>query len=176
MVCNEVFKMPIYDYEEIAVGAVGGAFFPAMFQQYSAGTSGVTGLKDLPGPLKEKPVQAGVFAGLGGLALSAMGARDAGPLAGNESAINMLSAFGAASLGTSLTFAMYPIEERAAAAKAAGVTAGPRVTAKPGAVEALEVEVGSSPQSSSGSSVSVESTESESGLSLENKSESTISL
>jgi len=107
--------MAIEDYEEIAVGAVGGTFFPTLFQRYSPGKSETAVLSELPGPLKEKPVQAGVFAGLGGLALAALGSRGRGPFAGNESAINMSAAFGAASLGTATTFAMYPVEERAAA-------------------------------------------------------------
>ena len=102
--------------EEIAVGALGGAFLPALFQRYEAGKSETAVLEDLPEPLDRKPVQAGVFAGLGGIALGVLGARDKGPFARNPSAVAMSTAFGAASLGTTLTYAMYPVEERAEAA------------------------------------------------------------
>lgn len=99
--------MAVTKTEEIAVGALGGVMMPALFQQYSPGESATAVLKDLPGPLSQKPVQAGVFGGATGLGLAWLGHRGGGPLARNESAINMAAAFGAGSLGVALTYMMY---------------------------------------------------------------------
>jgi len=125
----------VAENEEIAVGALGGAFLPAIFQEYQPGKTEVAGLESLPEPLDEKPVLAGTFAGLGGIVLGVMGARGSGPFAGNSSAVAMSTAFGAASLGTTLTYAMYPVEERAEAA-------GGEVEIQKASQSSMEIEVG----------------------------------
>jgi len=151
----------VAENEEIAVGALGGAFVPALFQRYEAGKSETAVLEDLPEPLDKKPIQAGVFAGLGGIALGVLGARNKGPFARNSSAIAMSTAFGAASLGTTLTYAMYPVEERAEAAGLTGKPAEGEVEIRKESPSSMEIEI---EEETSGTSTETESEEEETTL------------